>query len=85
MDRLLVAADVAFDAGKRIEAVHLGLQALKAGGGLRAHLALGEYYRTMHRYQEAMNHYRAAVEIEPENRLAATGVRMLETKLSPCQ
>jgi hypothetical protein len=85
VDRLLVAADVAFDAGKRIEAVHLGLQALKAGGGLRAHLALGEYYRSMHRYQEAMNHYRAAVEIEPENRLAATGVRMLENKLSPCQ
>ena len=85
VDRLLVAADVAFDAGKRIEAVHLGLQALKAGGGLRAHLALAEYYRTMHRYQEAMNHYRAAVEIEPENKLAATGVRMLEPKLSPCQ
>jgi hypothetical protein len=39
----------------------------------------------MHRYQEAMNHYRAAVEIEPDNRLAATGVRMLENKLSPCQ
>ena len=85
VSRLLRAADEAFDAGKRIEAVHLGLQALKAGGGLRAHLALGEYYRSMHRYQEAMNHYRLAAEIEPENKLAATGVKMLESKLSPCQ
>jgi hypothetical protein len=32
-----------------------------------------------------MNHYRLAAEIEPENKLAATGVKMLENKLSPCQ
>jgi len=84
-DRLLRAADAAFDRSQRIQAVNLGIQALAAGGGNRAHLALAEYYRSMHRYQEAMNHYRAVVESDPENQLAATGVRMLDKKLSPCR
>jgi tetratricopeptide (TPR) repeat protein len=84
-DGLLHAADVAFSAGKRVDAVNLGLQALHAGGGVRAHLALGEYYRSMHRYQEAMNHYRAALEIDPENKLALAGVQLLEKRLSPCR
>jgi hypothetical protein len=84
-ERLLHAADAAFGAGKRIEAVTLALQAVNAGGGVRAHLALGEYYQSMHRYQDALNHYRAAAEIEPENKLALTGVRILEKKISPCQ
>jgi tetratricopeptide (TPR) repeat protein len=84
-DRLLRAADAAFDRSQRIQAVNLGIQALAAGGGNRAHLALAEYYRSMHRYQEAMNHYRTVVESDPENQLAATGVRMLDKKLSPCR
>jgi len=82
-DRLLREAEAAFDSGRRIQAVNLGLQALNVGGGARAHLALGEYYRSMLRYQEALNHYRAAVEIEPENNLALAGVRLLEKKVSP--
>jgi len=84
-ERLLHAADAAFSAGKRVDAVNLGLQAIQAGGGVRAHLALGEYYRSMHRYQEAMNHYRAALEGDPENKLALTGVQLLEKRLSPCR
>jgi tetratricopeptide (TPR) repeat protein len=84
-ERLLHAADAAFGAGKRVESVNLGIQALNAGGGLRAHLALGEYYRSLHRYQDALNHYRAVVEVEPENKLAVAGVKLLEKKLSPCQ
>lgn len=84
-DRLLRMADAAFGAGKRIEAINLGLQAVEAGGGVRAHLVLGEYYRSMHRYHEAINHYRAAIEIEPDNKLASTGVRLLEKRVAPCQ
>jgi hypothetical protein len=84
-ERLLHAADAAFGAGKRIESVNIGIQALNAGGGLRAHLALGEYYRSLHRYQDALNHYRAVVEVEPDNKLAVAGVKLLEKKLSPCQ
>jgi hypothetical protein len=84
-EHLLHEADAAFGVGKRIEAVNMGIQALNAGGGLRAHLALGEYYRSLHRYQDALNHYRAAAEVEPENKLAVAGVNLLEKKLSPCQ
>jgi tetratricopeptide (TPR) repeat protein len=84
-ERLLRAADAAFGAGQRIEAVNMGIQALGAGGGIRAHLALGEYYRSLHRYQEALNHYRAVVEVEPDNGLAVAGVKLLEKKVSPCQ
>jgi tetratricopeptide (TPR) repeat protein len=84
-ERLLHAADAAFGEGKRIEAITMGIQALGAGGGIRAHLALGEYYRSLHRYQEALNHYRAVVELEPDNKLALAGVKLLEKKVSPCQ
>ncbi len=84
-ERLLREAEAAFDAGKRIEAINLGIQAVNSGGGVRAHLALGEYYHSVHRYQDALNHYRAAVEIEPGNQLALTGIRLLEKKISPCQ
>jgi tetratricopeptide (TPR) repeat protein len=84
-DRLLRAADAAFDKGMRIQAIHLSIQALAEGGGNRAHLALGEYYRSIHRYQEAMNHYHAVIESDPENKLAATGIQVLDKKLSPCR
>ena len=32
-----------------------------------------------------MNHYRAAMEIDPENKLGLAGVQMLEKRLSPCR
>ena len=82
--RLLREADAAFVAGKRIEAVNLALKAVRAGGGVRAHLALGEYYRSMLRYREAMEHYRAVVAIEPDNKLALAGVQLLEKKVKTC-
>jgi hypothetical protein len=84
-ERLLREAEAAFDAGRRIEAINLGIQAVNSGGGVRAHLALGEYYHSVYRYQDALNHYRAAIEIEPGNKLALTGIRLLEKKISPCQ
>ena len=61
------------------------LNGISAGGGIRAHLALGEYYRSLHCYQDALNHYRAVVEVEPENKLATAGVQLLEKKVSPCR
>lgn len=82
-DRLLREADEAFDAGRRIQAVRLSIQAIATGGGARAHLALAGYYRSMYRYREALNHYHAAAELEPENEIAATGVRMLEKRRAP--
>jgi eukaryotic-like serine/threonine-protein kinase len=82
-EQTLRAADVAFDDGNRIEAVKLATQALAEGGRARAHLALGRYLRSMHRYQEALGHYRAALELEPGNTLAATGVEVLEKQLAP--
>jgi tetratricopeptide (TPR) repeat protein len=79
----LLAADAAFDGDNRIEAVKLATQTLGAGGGARAHLALGRYLRSMHRYREALDHYRAALELEPGNNLARTGVDVLEKQLEP--
>jgi serine/threonine-protein kinase len=76
-EQLLHAADVAFDAGNRREAIMLGTQALNAGGGVRAHLALGEYYRSARFYREALEHYRAALKVDPTNRLAMRGLDMV--------
>ena len=81
--RLLRAADAAFDGGDRIQAIKLAAQAVDAGGGVRAHLALGRYYRSMHRYGDARDHYRAALDLEPGNKLAQTGIEIIEKQLAP--
>lgn len=85
VNRLLHAAETAFEAGHRVEAIELGRQASKAGGGLRADLALGKYYQNMHLYREAMEHYRAALAMDPDNGVAATGIRLLEKRMPPCE
>ena len=82
-EQLLDAADAAFDGGERIEAIKLAAQAVEAGGGVRAHLALARYYRSMHRYREARDHYRAALQLEPGNKLAATGIEVIDKLLAP--
>jgi hypothetical protein len=81
--QLLDAANTAFDGGERIEAIKLAAQAVEAGGGVRAHLALGRYYRSLHRYREARDHYRTALQLEPGNKLAATGIEVIDKLLTP--
>jgi serine/threonine protein kinase len=76
-EQLLRAADAAFDSGNRREAIILGTQALNAGSGVRAHLALGEYYRSARLYQEALRHYRAALKMDPTNHPAMKGIDMV--------
>ena len=85
VDELLRSAEAEFETGHRVEAVELGRQAAKAGGGSRADLALGKYYQSMHLYREAMEHYRAVVAVDPGNGVAMTGIRLLEKRLPPCQ
>jgi serine/threonine protein kinase len=80
-DNLLLAAEKAFEVGSTIEAIQLGRQALEMGGGLAAHLALGKYYQSRRRYAEALEHYRAAVQMDPGNTRAAAGMEMVQKKL----
>jgi hypothetical protein len=82
-EQLLDAADAAFDGGERIEAIKLAAQAVEAGGGVRAYLALARYYRSMHRYREAQDHYRTALKLEPGNKLAQTGIEVMDRLLAP--
>lgn len=76
--RFLRAANAAFDRGERRKAVKLASRALAAGGGLRTHLTLARYLRSEHRYRDALAHYRAARKLDPDNEIAATGVKVLE-------
>jgi tetratricopeptide (TPR) repeat protein len=82
-EQLLRAADAAFDRGNRREAIMLGTQALNAGGGVRAHLALGEYYRNARFYRDALDHYQAALKSDPANRSAAKGIELIQKLLPP--
>jgi hypothetical protein len=79
---MLDGAEAAYDGGNRIQAMRLATQALAEGGGVRAHLALARYLRSMHRHHEALDHYRAALALDPGNPLAATGISVLERQLA---
>jgi hypothetical protein len=37
----------------------------------------------MHRYSEAREHYRAVLNLEPGNKLAKTGIEVIEKQLAP--
>jgi hypothetical protein len=80
-EQLLRAADAAFDSGNHIQAIKLGTRALNAGGGVGAHLALANYYRNISRHREALQHYRAAIKLDPGNAVAATGIKVVERQL----
>jgi eukaryotic-like serine/threonine-protein kinase len=84
-DQLLQAAETAFDGGNRAEAVRLGTQALKAGGGVRAHLRLAGYYQSMRFFREALEHYRAALKLDPGNSFAAKEIEIVEKRMSSGQ
>ena len=81
-DQLLAAAEAAFDSGRRREAVKLGTRALKAGGSVRAHLALGGYYQSLHLFREALAQYKNALKLEPDNAVALRGAKIVERQLS---
>jgi hypothetical protein len=76
--RFLRTANAFFDRGKSVDAVRWAARALVAGGGLRAHLALGRYHHSLRHHREALFHYRAALNLDPDNKLAALGVEVLE-------
>jgi Tfp pilus assembly protein PilF len=78
---MLRAAEANFESGNPVEAIHKGRMALKVGGGLRVHLALAKYYQSLRLYQEALEHYRAALAVEPGNGVAQTGIKVVERQL----
>jgi serine/threonine protein kinase len=83
-EQLLQAAEAAFESGDRKEAIRIATQALKAGGGVRAHVTLGRYYQSLRFFGQALDHYKAALKIDPGNTFAAKGVEMVQ-KLSSDQ
>jgi len=80
-EAMLRAAEANFESGNPVEAIHEGRMALKVGGGLRVHLALAKYYQSLRLYQEALEHYRAALAVEPGNGVAQTGIKVVERQL----
>jgi serine/threonine protein kinase len=81
-EQLLQAAEAAFESGDRKEAIRIGTQALKAGGGVRAHLTLAGYYQSMRFFREALEHYDAALKSDPGNAFAAKGVEIVEKQMA---
>jgi tetratricopeptide (TPR) repeat protein len=84
-EQFLQAAEAAFESGDRKEAIRIGTQALKAGGGVRAHLTLAGYYQSMRFFREALDHYQAALKIDPGNAFAAKGVEIVGKQLASGQ
>jgi tetratricopeptide (TPR) repeat protein len=58
---------VAFESGRYQDAVRDGERAVKLGGGIAAHMVLGDAYFKVQRYSDAAREYRAVLKKKPDH------------------
>ena len=63
-------ARISFERGNYAEAVRRGKSAVQSGGGVPAHLVLGNAYLRVGRYDDAAEEYRAVLKVQPDHREA---------------
>jgi serine/threonine protein kinase len=73
-------AKVAFQEKKYKEAVERAKESARFGGGAEARVLLGDAYFKLERYDEAKRAYVDALRLDPNNRVAGQGLRLVEAQ-----
>jgi eukaryotic-like serine/threonine-protein kinase len=73
-------AKVAFQEKKYKEAVERAKESAHFGGGAEARVLLGDAYFKLERYDEAKKAYVDALRLDPNNRVAGQGLRLVEAQ-----
>jgi len=73
-------AKVAFQEKKYKEAVDRAKESAKWGGGAEARVLLGDAYFKLERFDEAKKAYSEALKLDPNNRVAGQGLRLVESQ-----
>jgi serine/threonine protein kinase len=79
----LKASGAAFDRGDFGSSAKLAKLAVKRGVGVRGYVQLGRAKFELKLYQEALEAYRAALDLDPDNAMALLGVRAIKVRTSP--
>jgi len=73
-------AKVAFQEKKYKEAVDRAKESSRFGGGAEARVLLGDAYFKLERFDEAKKAYTDALKLDPNNRVAGQGLRLVESQ-----
>jgi eukaryotic-like serine/threonine-protein kinase len=73
-------AKVAFQEKNYREAVERAKESTRFGGGADARVLLGDAYFKLERYDEAKKAYNDALRLDPNNRVAGQGLRLVESQ-----
>jgi eukaryotic-like serine/threonine-protein kinase len=71
-------AKVAFQEKNYKEAVDRAKDSARAGGGAESRVLLGDAYFKLEKFEEAKKAYREALRLDPNNRVAGQGLRLVE-------
>jgi tetratricopeptide (TPR) repeat protein len=71
-------AQIAFQEKKYKEAVERAKESARFGGGAEARVLLGDAYFKLERFDEAKKAYTDALKLDPNNRVAGQGLRLVE-------
>jgi hypothetical protein len=73
-------AQIAFQEKNYKEAVEHAKESARTGGGVEARVLLGDAYFKLDRFEEAKKAYNEALKLDPNNRVAGQGLRLIESQ-----
>ena len=76
-------ATIAFQDKDYKQAVERAKESVRLGGGVEARVLLGDAYFKLEKFDEAKKAYNEALKLDPNNRVAGQGLRLLERQEEP--
>jgi eukaryotic-like serine/threonine-protein kinase len=76
-------AKIAFQEKDYKVTVERAKESARTGGGVEARVLLGDAYFKLEKFEEARKAYNEALKLDPNNRVAGQGLRLVESRLAP--
>jgi tetratricopeptide (TPR) repeat protein len=76
-------AQIAFQEKDYKQAVDRAKESVRLGGGVEARVLLGDAYFKLQKYEEAKKAYNEALKLDPNNKVAGQGLRLIESQAGP--